>query len=88
MDWLERALRDTSDQCCRQFAEFIRRCSSDEREIKRWESDYGEIRVYMEKQPVDEIDIMEFDADFHTCNIPDHRVAFLPEYPKMPMSTT
>lgn len=66
MDWLERALRDTSDRCCRQLAEFVRRCSFDERQIRRWKSSYGEIRVYMEQQPVDEIDIMEFDTDFLT----------------------
>ncbi|HBM3184827.1 TPA: hypothetical protein LVM22_001089 [Klebsiella oxytoca] len=66
MDWLERALRDVSDRCCRQLTGFVKRCSFDERLIRRWKSDYGEIRVYMEQQPVDEIDIMEFDTDYLT----------------------
>ncbi len=66
MDWLERAVRDTSDRCCRQLTKFVSRCSFEERQLRSWKSAFGEIRLHMSSQAIEDIDIMEFDDDYLT----------------------
>ncbi|MDY4316510.1 hypothetical protein SOW02_16425 [Pectobacterium actinidiae] len=39
------------------------------RDTYSWSGDTGEIRLYMSPQPIDEIDIMEFEDDFLTSYV-------------------
>lgn len=66
MDYLERSLRDVSHQCVETLTQFVSNCTFEERQIRRWCGNAGEIRLYMSPQCIDEIDIMEFDDDFLT----------------------
>ncbi|MFP9228236.1 hypothetical protein [Pectobacterium cacticida] len=66
MDHLERSLRDVSHQCAETLTQFVSNCTFEARRIRRWCGDVGEIRLYMAPQPIDDIDIMEFEDDFLT----------------------
>ncbi|MFJ5317491.1 hypothetical protein [Pectobacterium versatile] len=69
MDYLERSLRDVSHQCAETLTKFVSACAFEEKQIRRWSGDAGEIRLYMFPQPIDEIDIMEFEDDFLTSYV-------------------
>lgn len=66
MDHLERSLRDVSYQCLDTLTRFVSACTFEARQLRHWRSCAGEIRLYMSPQPIDEIDIMEFEDDFLT----------------------
>lgn len=66
MDHLERSLRDVSHQCVDTLTQFVSACTFEARQIRHWRSGNGEIQLYMSPQPIDEIDIMEFEEDFLT----------------------
>ncbi|KHT26742.1 hypothetical protein RC98_13665 [Pectobacterium carotovorum subsp. carotovorum] len=69
MDHLERSLRDVSHQCAETLTKFVGACAFEEKQIRHWSGDTGEIRLYMSPQPIDEIDIMEFEDDFLTSYV-------------------
>ncbi|KML70051.1 hypothetical protein [Pectobacterium peruviense] len=69
MDHLERSLRDVSHQCAETLTQFVSNCTFEARRIRRWCGNTGDIRLYMAPQPIDEIDIMEFEDDFLTQHV-------------------
>lgn len=66
MDWFERALRDVSHRCCGVLTKFVARCPQEETQIRRWQGEYGELRLTLCPTDIDDIDIMEFEDGFLT----------------------
>ncbi|MGM3190956.1 hypothetical protein ACS25B_08505 [Dickeya dadantii subsp. dieffenbachiae] len=69
MDHLERSLRDVSHQCAETLTQFVSNCTFEGKQIRRWIGKSGDIRLYMSRQSIDEIDIMEFEDDFLTQHV-------------------